>query len=139
MRADVPHGAIHGVSRGPLRSTLYWAGANLLTEAAGRRAAAYVRVRFEDLAREPQTVLAQALGRMGGEMDAQLDFLREGRFSPGPSHGLCGHAVRTHRGPLRIRPDEEWPGRLGAGAAWATTMLSWPLLRRYGYQARWSG
>jgi hypothetical protein len=84
-----------------------------------------VRVRYEDLARDPAGLVAALTGR-GETVAFAADDL-------GPSHAICGNPTRFRAG-QRVEPDERWRREMGAGARAAATALTAPLLRRFGYR-----
>jgi hypothetical protein len=46
---------------------------------------------------------------------------------------VSGNPVRLHEGSLTIDPDDEWRARMRPSRRRLVTLLTAPLLRRYGY------
>jgi len=117
---------------GPARVALRWTTHNLATEWLGRGGAPYVRLRYEDLARDPRSALREVL-RLAGRGGADLGFLGEGQAELAPAHTVHGNPMRMSTGRVAIGLDEAWrdgPDRWRRGLV---TGLAWPTLRRYGY------
>lgn len=121
-------------SWGPAETAWRWTYTNLLVEAAGRRLAAYRRLRYEDLVADPRGTLAGLVRWIEPEAEvptlpvegAEAHLRRE-------THMLAGNPMRFEGGRLEIHADEAWRRELPAAARWTVTGLTWPLLRRYGY------
>jgi Sulfotransferase family len=120
---------------GALKVTAWWLLYNLATELLGRRAQGYVRIRFEEMAGDMAAQVAEVLRRSGVE-GADLAFIEPHRIRLSPQHALAGNPDKFAVGwvPIR-RPAEPAAGRLG----WLVTLMTLPLLRRYGYLAPGSG
>jgi hypothetical protein len=115
----------------PLRSVLGWLAANLACEIFGLlHSKRYIRVRYEDLVRTPQTVLEPIFGRVGLQ-PASLDHLGA---SDNRRHQLHGNKMR--RKPLSLadlKEDVAWKTEMPRLHRWLAAGLSWPLLARYRY------
>ncbi|MGH2557088.1 MAG: sulfotransferase [Actinomycetota bacterium] len=115
-----------------VRTVIAWSMTNLGAEAARRRLP-YVRVRYEDLVRDPSRELAgilEALGLEGGD----LGFVRPGSAVLAPAHTVAGNPMRFRTGAIEIRPDDEWSARMGPFHRSLITGLTRGLLTRYGYR-----
>jgi hypothetical protein len=119
----------------PVRSSAQrWVEANLLAAAASRRVAASARVRYEDLCRDPD-VLCDALIEIG--LPRLADDLRGCSPDAAPrSHSVMGNPIRFEREKVVIKPDVDWQGEMSPRDRRLVTMLTWPMLRRYGYPLR---
>jgi hypothetical protein len=112
-----------------------WTVGNLLAELTTLVAPdRVVRLRYEDLRRDPAAVvraIRDALSIPLEDVARALD--RGGDFLPG--HGLGGNHIRF-AGLVRFdrRSDDPKP-LLPLWAEWATVLLCWPLMLRYGYLA----
>ena len=51
----------------------------------------------------------------------------------GPVHALAGNPSRFKDGPIEIRRDDRWKTDQPRGQRAIVSLLTWPLLRRYGY------
>ncbi|HET9729071.1 MAG TPA: sulfotransferase [Acidimicrobiia bacterium] len=113
----------------PLHTCFEWDFRNALAHVLGRRAGAYVRVRYEDLARDPADVVMRAtkdLGLQGGSPNFEL----------ADNHTVAGNPMRFTRGPLHVRADDEWQRCMPRRDRRLVTALTLPGLLRYGYLAR---
>jgi hypothetical protein len=114
------------------RTAVAWSLTNLASGIAPRVGLPYVRVRYEDLVDDPPAQLARILDDLGIE-GRSFGFLSKGRAALGPAHTVSGNPMRFETGEVLVEPDREWVYRMGAGDRRLVTMLTLPLLRRYGY------
>ncbi len=100
----------------------------------------YVFLRYEDLVQDPPAGLAEVLrlldvpAERGGAPAAG-----SGMPSLRATHTIDGNPMRMQSGPLRIAPDERWRSDMRAGTRRTVTILTAPLLLRYGYRLRTRG
>ena len=119
-----------------LRAALDWTFANLFTEivASRYRHVPYVRIRYEDLVRDP----AGVLGRIGDVAGIDLSTLGE-RASAGEvfgfGHIMAGNIARE-RGPRPLVPDVDWRENAPRRIRWTVWLLTGWLARRYGYRRK---
>jgi hypothetical protein len=52
------------------------------------------------------------------------------------THSLWGNPNRFESGPIELRIDDEWTGKLGGAPRAAATVLNGPYLVKYGYPLR---
>ncbi|MDG4785122.1 sulfotransferase [Micromonospora sp. WMMD1102] len=122
----------------PAASTSNWVGFNLASELVGNASnGRYLRVRHEDLTREPRRVVAEVLRFAGLDDESPVDD--DGKVTLGVNHTVTGNPDRLGQGTVAIRPDERWRTELPAGHAAVSTALALPLLRRYRYPLRAKG
>ena len=108
------------------------AGAHLLGALGDPRAF----MRYETFVQSPEQELARVLAALGEERaaaDLALD-LKEAELQP--THSVCGNPMRFRTGRVPIELDDKWRREMPGGAARAVTVLSWPLLKAYGYGDR---
>lgn len=116
---------------GIFESSFWWALRNLTVEAL-KRPGRYKFLRYEDFVEAPSNSLEELvtfLGEEGGELP--IDDSRSIVF--GESHTQSGNPDRFQRGPVEIRLDDEWRSGMTAGKKLLVTLLTFPLLLRYGY------
>lgn len=124
----------YGVVAACVRYTLY----NLSTQALRLVRLPYLRLRYEDVTRDPAGGV-RALTDFAGVHPPQslLSGLERGRVSVQPTHTVDGNPRRlTEVGEVAIRPDDAWRSALAPAARLVTTALTAPLLRHYGYLGR---
>lgn len=129
-------GARPYIPRRPMRQTVRrWLTVNLLTEALAARGVPVVRLRYEDLVREPVAAMTLARRLTGGEpTPADTAFLGPDGFSTGGGHAVAGGRIRMASGTVPLRLDEKWRRELPRWKQVVTVVATWPLMRRYGYR-----
>ncbi len=122
--------------RSPWNSTANWLLWNLGAESvrwrAGRR---LLRIRYEDFAADPRTVITNLVS-FAGERPTALPVADSRMALLGPTHTVSGNPSRFERGRVMIREDDEWRLRQGTYDRAVATAVGLPLLRRYGYRVR---
>ena len=114
------------------QSAAWWATFNGLCHAFRWTAARYVRVHYEDFARQPAAVLTRILATLG-EPPA-LPFLRGSTVTLAPNHTASGNPTRFLVGAVDVRPDEEWRTGMAARERRLVTACTLPVLAAYGYR-----
>jgi hypothetical protein len=118
----------------PSQSCALWTGHNL-SFAVLRLLGTPVRLlRYEDFVGSPRRRVGEladfaelpAADRWGGFVDDSTVDLT-------PSHTVAGNPVRFRSGPLTLRQDDAWRDRLPRRRRLLVTLLTLPLLARYGY------
>jgi hypothetical protein len=116
----------------PARSSAYWTAFNVASELVGRDAKdRYLRIRHEDLCRDPRQVVAQIMRFAGLHDEPAVDD--EGKITLSENHTVTGNPDRLSNGNAVIRPDERWRTGLTPREIAAATGPALPLLSRYGY------
>jgi hypothetical protein len=116
-----------------LRSTAYWVGFNLASEAVIQRNPEHsFFLRYEDFIADPSTVVGALLEHVGAK--DEVNPVRARTVHLGKNHTVTGNPDRFRSGPTLLRPeDDSWRKELPARARSITQALSWPLMARYGY------
>ena len=118
------------------RSAVWWNVANAYTELAlPLRRRPYVRIRYEDLAREPAATVAR-LADFAGLPAIAPQASDSATFDLSAHHTVGGNPMRFEQGAIRVRSDEEWRTALDPGGRRVVTAITLPLLARYGYLRR---
>ncbi len=130
LRPEVHSHVAHMATRSPARSGVLWTGYHLLFEWLERHVRRYYRVRYEDFVAEPERVLAEITQWLQAGVDVPVDSLRAADVV----HDISGNPLRFDDQPLRVSADEEWTTRMPRRAHRIVTLLTGPLLRRYGYR-----
>jgi hypothetical protein len=119
--------------RTPTDSSLHWGAWNVATEAFfGER---LLRLRYEDFVRRPLASVRGILDFLGAR-PRRLPFASDRDVELSPTHTVAGNPVRLRSGKLHIAEDDEWRSRMRRRDAWWVTLLTLPLLHRYGYLGR---
>jgi hypothetical protein len=119
---------------GPLTSTAHWVVHNAAAELLRVRLprGRYLRVRYEDLAREPSAVIADVAEFLQKPQAGRI--VQPGNtFQPALQHSISGNPVRFGRQQKRITLDQEWRTSMRRSARMVVNVFAWPLLVRYGY------
>src|SRR5262249_42923403 len=110
---------------GTLNASLRWLEWNLLAELVARRASTSLRVRYEDLVRDPSSILS-AVCRSAGI--AAPDDLAAGRsVELRPNHMVAGNPSKFRTGTVAIVPDTDWAGGLDRASRLLVTAATLPL------------
>ena len=118
----------------PARTAVVWSYRNTLAERLRSRAASYRLVRYEDFVRDPARVLMQAQHDVGLETNGELV---SGRHLMLPiTHSISGNGNRFEDQAIELRSDERWRSGLTRWERLQTTLLSAPLIAKYGYRLR---
>ncbi len=116
-----------------VKSSLLWDVWNVSSEALWRGSPErYMRLRYEDFVAEPKKSVESILSMLG-ENAGRLPFVGEREVELGAGHTVAGNPNRFRSGPVRLRPDEEWASRMRPRDRRLVTLLTLPLLARYGY------
>jgi hypothetical protein len=126
-----------GIDRhGVVNSTLWWTVSNLATDALRRKhPERSLLVRYEDFVRSPSETLKNIV-ELVNEDPQGIPSIRGREFDLAPTHTVSGNPARFRTGSVEVRPDDEWIERLGTVHKATASLLSFPLLRRYGYPLR---
>jgi hypothetical protein len=133
-RPDVVGRTVHMRRYSAPRVGMRWFTRNLAAERLASIGVPVLRMRYEDLVREPRKHVEAAL-ELAGEprSDDDLAFIGDGGADLGPAHTVHGNPMRIQTGFVPIRVDEEWRTRAPQAQRATVRTLTWPLLRRYGY------
>jgi hypothetical protein len=125
-----------GSSRSIARTIRYasrWLVQHLLFECAARpmrRSGSVMRIRYEDLADDPDMALDR-LGRWLGTDPTRFDAVG---FRTHLHHAIGGNPMRDRTEPVAV--DERWRTTLSPTEHRVTWLVDGPLARRYGYRRR---
>jgi hypothetical protein len=113
-----------------------WIENCLSTEMLRRRVPAkrWLRIRYEDFARNPRAVVDQILSLLGEPGPAP--FESDDTVRLGGNHIVAGNPSRFTTGSVTIRTDEEWKTRMPRGDQLLIELATKPLMLRYGYGRR---
>lgn len=124
----------HLARRGPASGSLLWGLANLLAESVGRRAATYLRVRYQDFVAAPAATLARILDSAGESPIARHIEHVSGHAMELPlQHLIAGNPVRSARGRVPLEEDVAWQAAMSSRKRRLVTAVTFPLLFRYGF------
>ena len=121
---------------GPAKSAVLWdvwnlAGGVLFKGGADR----YLRIRYEDFVADPPATVRSILA-MVGMQDAELPFVNGHEAQTTPNHSVAGNPDRLRHGPITLRSDDRWKSAMAPRNRRLVSVLTAPLLLRYGYPLR---
>lgn len=118
----------------PARSSMLWVGHNLFFALLRRLGTPTLRLRYEDFVAEPRARVAQLADFAGLTVgDSAAGFTDASTVVLTPSHTVAGNPVRFRNGPLTLARDDAWRQQLPRRRRTLVTLLTFPLLARYGY------
>ena len=123
----------------PASAALRWNIQNSALHVLARTGTPTALVRYEDMVRDPESVLREAAAFAGVPVsDEPLRFLSGdgvGHHADlgAAAHTVSGNRVRFLSGRVPIRRDDAWQAAMPAGQRRTVTALTLPLLGRYGY------
>jgi hypothetical protein len=120
--------------RGALDSTIRWNLLNLEAEVVriSESTETFARLRYEDFVAEPRAT-AMRLAAFVGEPADPMPFEDENSVRMGINHTIAGNPSRYTTGVVQIRDSGDWRRAQSRSDRWITTVMSSPLLHRYGY------
>jgi hypothetical protein len=118
----------------PARSSLVWDYMNLSIEAVlSRSRERYLMLRYEDFVKSPQETIERTL-ELVQEEASQLPFTAKNEVALRPSHMVTGNpGVYKETGNVRLRLDEDWKAKMEPRDKNLVTLLTSPLMVKYGY------
>lgn len=115
-----------------LTSATRWVSLLKLSEKLQHASKQYAVLRYEDLVNNPQKSLSVLFSDLAIEQPS-LDFIDGFHASLKTSHTVSGNPVRFTNKEIKIKPDIEWRRAMATRHKWLVTLLTWPLLLKYGY------
>jgi hypothetical protein len=91
-----------------------------------------LRVHYEDFIDKPLRTMECILGLVR-ETEADLSFISKGSVRLDTNHTVSGNPSRFVTGAVELRLDREWEESMRRRDKAVVTILTWPLLLRYGY------
>lgn|SRR5918994_1097748 len=116
-------------------SAASWLAWNLTSEAVIRRQDPnrWMRLRYEDFAADPLGT-TQRIVRLLDEDDPDLPFVDPTTVRLTGNHTVSGNPARYIDGVVPIQEDDEWRSRMSMSQRRAVTLMTLPLLVKYGYR-----
>ncbi len=119
--------------QGAAEAAVKWAAKNAVTDTLKPIAENYVFIRYEDFATDPEKVTRQILKAIGKETSG-LEYLMGEQAGLTETHGILGNPTpRSQKQGIQIRKDTEWHQKLSQLDKSVVTLLTLPLLAKYGY------
>lgn len=133
-RPDAVHREMYMHRYPPARIGMRWVTRNAQMELLGRLGVPRTLVRYEAIVAEPRAQLELILNALGEPFSpSDLAFVSDGEVELRANHTVMGNPVRMHVGRLPLRLDDRWRSSMGRRQSGMVTLLTRPVLRRYGY------
>jgi len=117
----------------PLKSAWEWGLMNGLVQLLGYTIPErYTLIRYEDVVSQPRKALSHLLASLG-VANPNLDFIDDRNIKLGVDHTVSGNPIRFQHGVIEVRPDTEWRHKMLTSHRVIVSVLTWPLLLKYGY------
>jgi hypothetical protein len=116
--------------RSALTASWKWTSENMFAETLRLCGADYVRVRYEDVVRDPRAGIGELCQRLSLEAPA---ISTQNTTTLRDVHMIAGNPVRFLSGEVTIREDDEWKRSLSRHDSAFVTLITAPLLLRHGY------
>jgi len=114
------------------RAALAWSGKNLQADILRMQRCRHIFLRYEDLVAQPAFEVNKILGQIGL---SSISPDQDGIFHAPISHGIWGNPDRwSSKHATKVTEDKRWITGLSTRDFAVTTLISAPLLRRYGYR-----
>lgn len=114
-------------------SILGWNLRNFSTEWITRQSEMhYMRLRYEDLIANPEQEVRSILDFAEIKSD-KLPFKSSNEVFLDITHSIFGNDNRSKVGPVLLRSDQVWKEKMSRADQSKASLISWPLLLRYGY------
>jgi Sulfotransferase family len=116
----------------PMETAALWLEWNMTVERIAKTCQlSYRLLRYEDFVEDP----LRSLRRLDlALVEEDADPLSTGGVRRPDLHTVSGNPSRLRTGPLRVRADNEWRQRMRGADALKVSLLTQPLLKRYGYE-----
>jgi hypothetical protein len=136
-RPEAAGGHGYMASRSPTATAVEWLVDNTVLDLLRVFGVPSLRLRYESLVGAPREHLAAVLGHAGRPAtDAALDGIDDGYVDLAADHTVSGNPLRFQSGRLELRVDDDWRRSMPWRHRLVVTVITWPLLLRYGYRGR---
>ena len=133
QRHDVPGGSQEMPTVTPAWAAVAWSITNTIFEMLRWTDMPIHRIHYEGFVDDPPGVLKSALARLVDLNQVDFDFIGPGWIRLGVGHSVDGNPIRTKVGAIPIEPNQGRNTALTVRQRTMVTLLSYPLLRYYGY------
>jgi hypothetical protein len=112
-----------------------WMKVNIAAEAVCHKVGRgrFLRLRYEDFVTSPRRTIENALALVG-EQSLEPPMIGDRTVRLSANHTVGGNSNRFRSGPVEIKEDTRWRGALNRPDRLVTSLVTLPLLRRYGYR-----
>lgn len=111
------------------QTSMKWAAFNLALEKCSDKVSKSVKIKYEEFCDCPEETINGILAYFGVEVDCSFDKSIDQNIQ----HSISGNPIRFKKGPISIRKDDEWEDKMNWFSKKMVTVLTYPLLKKYGY------
>ena len=134
-RPEVVAGEEFMPTYGSSASAWRWNAYNALFHLLGRLGTPLLVVRYEDLVEDPERTLKRVLSFARVDPAAvPEEMLSAGSVRLSADHTVAGNPMRFSTGLIHLSQDEEWKGAMSRKDVERVSIITRPLLVRYGYE-----
>lgn len=117
----------------PVSGSIVWDIRNIASEILFKKNKdKYMMLRYEDFANKPREAVLNILGFVN-ESNLKTPFVSENEVKLGVNHAVWGNPSRFKTGIVELKLDEEWKTKMKYFDKFISTVLTFPLLKKYGY------
>jgi len=113
----------------PLKAVLRWVRRNKAMDKLGGEIDQYLRVRYEDICSDPETMMQQISDFAGLEFEREMVYPKVNNI-----HNIGGSRWRFSNRPIEIKLDQKWETELGVVTRWLFRLIGGKLNQSYGYE-----
>lgn len=123
----------------PARSAAYWLLHNVFIAGIKKHLHGnnrYLFLKYEDFVNDPELYIRNIFEFIGVEGAAPV--CRDGlRVQLKKNHTVSGNPMRFQKGRITVQADTQWVEHMSAKDKLTVTLMTFPLLKRYGYSLCW--
>lgn len=120
----------------PWKAALLWNAHNLAFDFLARQDVPVRRVDYETLVTEPSSTVRDVATFLGLDVTNVSDLISSDSVKLSRSHMVSGNPMRFQTGELQLRRDDAWRHNLDHRSRRVVSLLTGPLMLRYGYFGR---
>lgn len=118
----------------PVLSSLLWNLRNTAAEHLCKNLKnKYLFFRYDDFILNPKATITKILDLVN-EKSSSLPFTSDHEVKLGGNHSVWGNPNRFESGTVKLKLDEEWKENLNKKDRLISTLITFPLLKKYGYK-----
>lgn len=117
-----------------LHSSFQWLYRNAFAEFLKGRSSKYMLVRYEDFARNPKEIFRNIMVFFDEPWRGEIPFTKDKTVELRETHTQSGNPSRFQNGEVEIFFDDAWKRGMSTWQKFSVTLVTWPLLARYGYR-----
>ncbi len=118
----------------PVLSSLLWNLRNTAAEHLCKNMKnKYLFFKYDDFILNPKATITKILSLVNEETSS-LPFISDYEVKLGANHSVWGNPNRFESGIVKLKLDEEWKEKLNKKDRLISTLITFPLLRKYGYK-----